>query len=214
MSVTGSELLRMVLLSAGLAAALPVRAATQNPGSAAPEGNGKSMTIAVAGGPVVLGNGPTQVVCEAKNLGFRVQTLTPNQRIYLVLRELHAAEQPGVLYHLYLDLPQGSQPEKNDPHYVGSLNFFNAVPLEGASAGPDAGLFRSYDLTTLLKNLQQERRSAIEPRSPSYLRALRPSAPRPRSVVLRLWNSRRGRVRPARREGACPTRRFCLAWES
>jgi len=163
MSVTQSELLRVVLLSAGLAAAPPVRAATQSPGSAASVGNGKSMTIAVAGGPVVLGNGPTQVVCEATDLALRVRTLTPNQRIYLVLRELHAAEQPGVLYRLYLDLPKDSQPEKNDVHYVGSLNFYNAVSLEGAPAGPNAGFFRSYDLTTLLKTLQQ--REALSDRT-------------------------------------------------
>lgn len=147
--------MRVILLSAGLAAAPPVHAATQSSGSQPVEGNGHSMTIATASGPVVLGNGPTQVVCEARNLAARVETLTQNQRIYLVLRELHAAEQPGVLYHLYLDLPQGSKPEKDDPHYVGSVNFYNAVPLEGGRAGSNAKLFRSYDLTALLKNLQQ-----------------------------------------------------------
>ncbi len=81
--------------------------------------------------------------------------MTRKQRIYLVLRDLRAAEQPGVLYRLYLNLPPDSQPEKDDPHYVGSLNFYSAVPPESNSSGPEGGLFRSYDLTTLLRNLQQ-----------------------------------------------------------
>jgi len=56
----------------------------------------------------------------------------PPKRHYLVLRGLEANAQPGVLYHVYLGLPEGATPKPNDPHKVGIINFFDAVPVEGA----------------------------------------------------------------------------------
>jgi hypothetical protein len=75
-----------------------------------------------------------------------------NRRIYLVLRGPGADEQPGVIYNLYLDLPEASMPLKEDVHFIDSLNFYGAVPLEGATA-PAKEPFRSYEITGLLKKL-------------------------------------------------------------
>jgi tyrosinase len=141
------------LVGAALAAGLLVYAATgggsQNPAS----GYVDAMTIATAG-PVALGNDATQIVLEAKNLASRMETLAPNRHIYLVLKDPHAEAQPDTLYHVYLDLPQGLKPEKGGAHDLGTLNFFNAVPLEG---GPKniRTMIRSFDVTALLKNLRQ-----------------------------------------------------------
>jgi tyrosinase len=118
------------------------------------------MTIAAAG-PVVLSNAPTEVVLETRNLATRLESLAPNRHIYVVLRELHADVQPDTLYHVYLGLTQGAKPEKGDPHEIGILNFYNAVPLEGGAAA--SGQFRSFDVTALLKNLQQ--RNALTDRT-------------------------------------------------
>jgi tyrosinase len=110
------------------------------------------MTIAGAG-PVALGSEATEVVLDTKNLASRVQALASNRHIYLVLREPRAEVQPDTLYHIYLALPHGTKPEKGGPYDVGTLNFYNAVPLEGGATA--SGQFRSFDVTGLLKNLQQ-----------------------------------------------------------
>lgn len=113
------------------------------------------MTLA-AGGPVTLENEPARVLLEGSNIVSRVEALPQNQHIFLVLRELHAAEQPGILYHVYLNLPQDAKPARGDIHSVGTLNFYNAVPLE-SGGGSNPGIFRSFDVTALLRNLAQQK---------------------------------------------------------
>jgi hypothetical protein len=107
-------------------------------------------------GSVELASGPVSVTLSApiqqgNKLASRLGSLAPEERIYLVLRDMATQEQPGVLYHIYLDLPAGSgAPAKDDPHYVGVLNFYNAR----AEASP--GVFRSFEVTELLRNLQKQ----------------------------------------------------------
>ena len=114
------------------------------------------MTIA-SSGPVVLGKGPAQVVLTGKSLAAQAEALAPGRRIYLVLRELRASEPPNVLYHVYLDLPAGATPAKEDIHFAGALNFYDTVPLHGETGA--SSKFRSFDVTDLVKTLQ--RRKAI-----------------------------------------------------
>jgi len=59
-------------------------------------------------------------------------TVPPPKRHYLVLTGLEANAQPGVLYHVYLGAAEGGTPKPDDPHKVGIINFFDAVPIEGA----------------------------------------------------------------------------------
>jgi tyrosinase len=104
----------------------------------------------LAGGPVsvTLSPPPSQ---QGTKLASRLSSLAPAERIYLVLRDMATQDQPGVLYHIYLDLPAGSSaPAKDDPHYVGLLNFYNAR-AEGSPA-----VFRSFEVTDLLRNLQKQ----------------------------------------------------------
>jgi tyrosinase len=110
------------------------------------------MTIAAAG-PVALGNGPTEVVLETKDLASRVAALAANRHLYLLLRDPQAQAQPDTLYHVYVGLAPGSAPEKGSASDVGTLNFYNAVALEAGSKNKTT--FRSFDVTGLLKNLQQ-----------------------------------------------------------
>ena len=146
---------RMGFLVAALVAGVLVYTVTLSPASqAATKGSAESMTIA-SGGPLDLTSEPAQAVLVGKNLAAQAETLAPNQRIYLVLRDLHAAAQPATLYHVYLDLPQGSKPEKDDVHLAGLLNFYNAVPADGGT--PASGQFRSFDVTMLVKNLLERK---------------------------------------------------------
>ena len=89
---------------------------------------------------------------EGESLGSRLDKLEPGRRIYLVLKNLSTTEQPGVLYHLYLDLPAGAKPGKNDPRYAGSLNFFD-VANPGAPRS-DRPSVRSYDITDIARSLR------------------------------------------------------------
>lgn len=129
-------------LVAGLSPAMP---------AAAGEG---ATVIASAAGPIALGAVPVTVVLETA-AGEPATALAasghPGRRIHLVLRDLEAAVQPGVLYHLYLGLPPAAEPAADDPRHAGVLNFF-AAEQAGEESG-DAGSFFSFDVTAAVRAL-------------------------------------------------------------
>ena len=118
------------------------------------EGNGGVRVIAAAG-PIELKAVPVRIGLEAANetLPALLSRLGPGQSLHLVLRDLRTAEQPGVLYHVYLDLPAGSRPGADDPHYAGSLNFYNAATSGGFGA-PANARFQSFDVTEVARGLR------------------------------------------------------------
>ncbi len=120
----------------------------------------KMRQIVVASGSIELGSGPVNIplapTSEQQKISDLVTSLRPEQQIYLVLLGFSVQEQPGVVYQLYLDLPTGPGTGEDDPHYVGTLNFFNAAKVNNSPRQPStSGFFRSYDVTDLLKNLQK-----------------------------------------------------------
>lgn len=114
----------------------------------------KPTVIANASGPVELVAGPTRVVLTMQTpLATHIKSLRPGQHIYVVLRDLRSSEAPGILYHVYLDLAPGTNPGNYDPHYVGTLNFFNAIRSGGSwAAASKKPRFFSYDITSMLKS--------------------------------------------------------------
>ena len=58
------------------------------------------------------------------------ETIAPSsgRRLYLVLSNYRAEGPPGVVYRVYLELPANATPEVARRHYVGTFNFFDAVP--------------------------------------------------------------------------------------
>jgi hypothetical protein len=146
----------IILAGSGALRAAPGAKTMVPAGKQNPQGT-KVEPLATATGPMELAGGPVSVTLSAPpgqqgtKLASRLSSLAQGERIYLVLREMAAQEQPGVLYHIYLDLPPGSSaPTKDDPHYVGVLNFYNAR----AEGSP--GVFRSFEVTDLLRNLQKQ----------------------------------------------------------
>jgi len=122
--------------------------------------------IALVGGPVSVGSGSTRVTLEPvaestikqTTLGARIGTLARGRRIYLVVRDLQVVGQPGVLFRLYLDLPSGAKPIRTDPHYVGSLNFYNAAEAGRFDTPNEKNpMFVSYDITRVLRNLRAQK---------------------------------------------------------
>ena len=116
------------------------------------EGNGGAQVIAAAG-PIQLKAAPVRIALDAnETLPALLSRLGTGQSLYLVLRDLRTDEQPGVLYHVYLDLPAGSRPGADDPHYVGTLNFYNAA-TSGGFGGPNARS-QSFDVTEVARALR------------------------------------------------------------
>lgn len=75
------------------------------------------------------------------------------RRVYLVMRNLRANVQPGVVYHVYLALPAGAGGQAAQQHYVGPLSFFDAVPMPGH--GPQAGgKTRRFEVTAIADRLR------------------------------------------------------------
>jgi hypothetical protein len=126
-----------------------------------------SGAIAFVGGPVSLGSGSARVTLEPvaesstapRTLAARIGTLARGRHLYLVVRDLQVGGQPGVLFHLYVDLPSNAKPIRTDPHYVGALNFYNAAEAGRFDAPNEKNpMFVSYDVTRVLRNLRAQKR--------------------------------------------------------
>ena len=121
----------------------------------------QSSVVASLDGPITLSGGSARLTLEQpiaekqRTLAARLTALSPDRHLYLILKDLHVKEQPGILYSLYVDLPADAKPVRDDPHYVGVLNFFNAQ-VSGEVRPPNTGssIFFSRDITALLRNLQ------------------------------------------------------------
>jgi tyrosinase len=120
------------------------------------------------GGPVALGAEPVRFSLQAAQppaaapagqpqaapLSTTLSALPGNQRLYLVIDDYKANAQPGTLYLVYLDLPDTPPSDPVNSHYVGSFNFFAAVP-HGDHGQDHADLARSisFDITDVAADL-------------------------------------------------------------
>lgn len=128
-----------------------------------------SNVVASAAGPVAMGPSPVNVTLKAPQtvgaapggapseraaqpkVGARLQappTAAPPPpvaptHIYLVIRNLQARAQPGVLYNVYLDVGSGTAKKSSR---LGTINFFDA----GHMAGMMSQKFVSFDVTGLV----------------------------------------------------------------
>lgn len=130
-----------------------------------------------ASGGVALGAAPVRVQLETavdargetvEPLQQRVEAAPRDQRLFLVLSQLQAQAQPEVLYHVYLELPEKSAPDKRGDYHVGTISFFDALKLDhgdGAHAGHGSGedKFYSFDVTDLLRRLGKSKSLSEKP---------------------------------------------------
>ena len=92
-------------------------------------------------GPFLLDGGPTRIPlramptragAKARSLAALLERVQSEEHVLLVLRGLHAEHPPNIVVQVYLGLAEGETPAaQDDPHYAGTLNFFN----RGAPAG-------------------------------------------------------------------------------
>jgi tyrosinase len=108
-----------------------------------------------------------QPATEATPLTQHVAALAPEKSLYLVIEHLRAATAPGVLYHIYFDMPKGTPTAETDPYYVGAIHFFGATHHEHSNdAAPNADVppkFFSFDVTDVAKRLQAAGKLSAKP---------------------------------------------------
>jgi len=95
-------------------------------------------------GPTKLGGARVQVALAPTGVPTAAAVGDPTGKVYLVLQNLQAHAQPGVLYNIYLDASATAAGASATP--VGSINFFGAAhePAHSATAGRS---FYSFDVT-------------------------------------------------------------------
>jgi hypothetical protein len=116
---------RSLVLAILLTTACSHGAMAQDPGTLA----------ASASGEITLGAGPTEVTLVGGSGGGHagpvaavLKNVEPGRQIYLTFTRAQAPAAPGITYNVYLSLPAGTVPRgTSDPHYVGTLNFYNAT---------------------------------------------------------------------------------------
>lgn len=76
--------------------------------------------------PVEVNSDRVSVPVDFKEQAAHVKTLvaTPNRKLYVVLDGVEAATQPGVLYRVFVGLPDGASPDETSPYYVGTFSLF------------------------------------------------------------------------------------------
>jgi tyrosinase len=122
--------------------------------------NARFANFAEAASPsLALGRGPVRLTLEHspgnKNrlLADELKALGTQKSLYLVLKDLQTNAQPGVLYDVYLDLPEGARTNGANDNYVGTINFFDAEHAHTDAANQK---FYSFDITDLAKKLQSK----------------------------------------------------------
>ena len=80
------------------------------------------------------------------------------QRLRLRVSGLRTDVQPGVLYHLYLTLPDNAPTRGAQARFIGAITFFDAVPLDHGNmdhkgAEPSDGPSFEFDVTDLVRRL-------------------------------------------------------------
>ena len=89
-----------------------------------------------------------------ESLAEGLRAMPASGRVYLVLEGVTAAEQPGILYSVYPNLPEGTAGSPESRSYVGALNFFNVMP--GHAEHGDEGLTVSFNVTDLVREIGAE----------------------------------------------------------
>jgi hypothetical protein len=110
---------------------------------------GQDRVLAAADSPVRLSAESAVIHLKpASDVSLRdvLASAVAEGRILLVLRDVNAVKPPGVLFTIYLDLPEALSAGEDSEWRVGYLNFFNFQ--EPGKRGS-----RSFDVTELLRRL-------------------------------------------------------------
>jgi hypothetical protein len=99
---------------------------------------------------------PEKTGGPAPRLPEIARQLQPGRKLVLVVGDQRTNVQPGVIYRLYLDLPEDVAPEGREAFLVGRLNFFNATTADDPLKAPKSERFVSFDVTSVTKTLSAQ----------------------------------------------------------
>jgi len=85
------------------------------------------------------------------------QPMAPNQHAYLNVEDIEGESNPGTVYGVYANLPQGAPADQEAAHHVGNISFFGIERArEPAGDEPAHNLRTSLDITPLARELQAD----------------------------------------------------------
>jgi hypothetical protein len=117
--------------------------------------------------PVVLGRGGATTELQVDGLPDATAAASdePGARVHLNVADIEGTRNPGIVYGVYLNLPEQASQTDRDGHLAGVLSFFGleqANAAAAAAAGRDAhGMRYSFDVTELVDRLRE--RSGWDP---------------------------------------------------
>jgi tyrosinase len=76
-------------------------------------------------------------------------------RVTLDVDGIDLEAHPGVIYEIYMNLPEGQDPDHRSPYYVGNLSLFGVMPAKAQHAGHEHSSSRHYDVTDQYRILKQ-----------------------------------------------------------
>lgn len=89
------------------------------------------------------------------------ESLGPPPSVYLNVENIEGEANPGLLYGVYVNLPEDEPPDPEGPHFAGTMSFFG---IESSTADDDDeeeaphGLRHVFDITSLAASLREQGR--------------------------------------------------------
>jgi hypothetical protein len=143
----------------------------------------ESRVVAKAAKPVALSADAVTVALrgsDRRTFAARVDALAAGRRLFLIVSDLRASEQPGAGYRVYFDLPRGAKTSGRERYYAGDINFYNAL-IGGVGS---ADTMFSFDITNVARSLRKNGQ-LTEPATVTFVPDARPGA-KANAVVRRV----------------------------
>lgn len=87
----------------------------------------------------------------------RTEAATP-ARVYLVVEDVEADTNPGIVYAIFANVPDDDDDPTNDAHYVGNLSLFGIESSRDLDQDHAGGLRFAFDITDLYTELRGQGR--------------------------------------------------------
>jgi tyrosinase len=135
------------------------------------------VTLATSDQPLTLGGGASTLTLAALPVE---EGELEDREIVLNVEGVEIDRQPGAIYEIYVNLPEGAEATFESPHYVGNLTFFGVGESHDAGQVEPEARF-TYRITELVERLRAAGDWGDEPRV-TFVR--RPPEPPPSGEVI------------------------------
>ncbi len=125
------------------------------PPESEPELVGASETpVRLVGGPASVA---LQIDAQAHEAALAATGTTAPQRILLSVEDIEAEQNPGTVYGIYINLPDGASPDVAEAHHAGNVSFFGVERARNPRGDEHAHSLRVvHDITELTESLSAQ----------------------------------------------------------